>query len=527
MDALALVPSPHGAEGVMDIALAPSELEPVAEHNFNRKKLATLETGINQLQKTAREQHEVVSVLGETMKSVITETDLRRAIGLALQEFEARLEDTFTESNRKCLAMFSKRDDLAELQALISKKVNWAEYNAVLKKLAELRQYIDTMADSVFIGHINALNGEFAKKADASTVDEALKSKADFKEVGEVRARLERLEALMSQADAKHSNHLQELRTEMDRDRRTHADERQAQGAEHSSALGSLRNEQKRFMDSLAGAESQITGLCSQMKKLQEVQDLLQHQQQDIVMTSINSLQEQVKQVDSTARQAQADLQSISADIKVLQESSQSKFGELSGKVDSCKEQVDFLMQATEMIKRRAREQGKTEASHFKELSDGQANFTEQLAAVERCQKRLDRDLKAIDHRASKALSSGTLMALPAPPPQPPPDQNARLKGVLEKLEMIAGGDSGKALDGSRTQLPMPGAWTGVGAPMEASLAEVVVGQLPRLEQSELDGPGGRSSSLQNSARTVYGASPRGPPSPPRSGRRKKGAASA
>lgn len=49
-----------------------------------------------------------------------------------------------------------------ELQTLINKKVNWAEYNAVLKKLADLRHYVDGMAESVFIGQTEALESEFA-----------------------------------------------------------------------------------------------------------------------------------------------------------------------------------------------------------------------------------------------------------------------------------------------------------------------------------------------------------------------------
>lgn len=51
---------------------------------------------------------------------------------------------------------------MVELQTLITKKVNWAEYNAVLKKLADLRQYVDGMAESVFIGQREALESEFA-----------------------------------------------------------------------------------------------------------------------------------------------------------------------------------------------------------------------------------------------------------------------------------------------------------------------------------------------------------------------------
>merc|ERR1712054_373203 len=99
------------------------------------------------------------------MRTMITEADLRRAIGLAFQEFEVRLQDAFQESNRKFLNMFSKKEDVASVEGMISKKVNWSEYHHVLGKISELRSYIDTTAESVFIGHRDALHQEFARKA--------------------------------------------------------------------------------------------------------------------------------------------------------------------------------------------------------------------------------------------------------------------------------------------------------------------------------------------------------------------------
>ncbi len=38
-------------------------------------------------------------------------------------------------------------------QAQLAKRITWAEFNSVIKKLADLKHYIDTMAESVFIGH--------------------------------------------------------------------------------------------------------------------------------------------------------------------------------------------------------------------------------------------------------------------------------------------------------------------------------------------------------------------------------------
>ena len=81
---LAIVPKPVLTED------ATLEYEPVAEHNFGRAKLMSLEIGINNLHRKTREQHEVVSHLEEQLSTMVSETDLRRAIGLAFQEFEGR-----------------------------------------------------------------------------------------------------------------------------------------------------------------------------------------------------------------------------------------------------------------------------------------------------------------------------------------------------------------------------------------------------------------------------------------------------
>ena len=45
----------------------------------------------------------------------------------------------------------------------MEKKVNFTEYNLVLQKLTELRMYVDTMADSVLVGHKESKD-EFAKE---------------------------------------------------------------------------------------------------------------------------------------------------------------------------------------------------------------------------------------------------------------------------------------------------------------------------------------------------------------------------
>ena len=87
------------------------------------------------------------------------------------------------------------------------------------------------------------------------------------------------------------------------------------------------------------------------------------------------------------------------------------------------------------MIKRRSREQGKSNTTLFKELGDTQVQLREQLAALERVMKKNEREVRAVErtHRALSCDAAPAQLALPAPA-----DPNDRLKGVLEQLERIA-----------------------------------------------------------------------------------------
>ncbi|CAE7448014.1 unnamed protein product, partial [Symbiodinium necroappetens] len=70
------------------------------------------------------------------------------------------------------------------------------------------------MAESVFIGQREALESEFSKKANADWVEKSLGEKADFADLNDVRARLERLEVQVSHNDQKHTAKMQAMREE-------------------------------------------------------------------------------------------------------------------------------------------------------------------------------------------------------------------------------------------------------------------------------------------------------------------------
>jgi len=511
----------------------------IAEHNFNRKKMLQLEQGIGSLEKAARQHNQVVTQLESGLKAMISETDLRRAIGLAFQEFEHRLEDAFQDSNRKCLAMFSRRDDVSELQGQINKRVSWAEFNSVMKKMADLRQYIDTMADSVFIGHREALNGEFAKKADKQTVEEALKMKADTDDVNEVRARLERLEVMVSHTDARQTSALEALRDEMDQKRSETAERQQAAINQNAATMTDLKAAHDAILQRLSGAEAEITSLGTASNKLREVQQLLKSRQDEVILPKMSEMQEQLQRVEAAAGQMQQDLQTMERDAADFREGSQRTVEFLSSQVKSSKENVEFLLQETEMIKRRAVQLTKKHTASCEKHTDEQERLSQQLQALERDLKRQGRDVRAAaagrsqsldDHSAVAGLRAltggapgGALAALPAPPDATAAaDAGDRLRSMMEQIERIAfSGPAHEQLgvpyNPERPPLPISSKAGGCPSLVDSE-------RLPRFSAAMADpapidsARGGFASS--NTARGMYGLSPR--VSPGRAGKKKR-----
>lgn len=419
--------------------------EPIAERNFSRKKVAQLEQGIDKLSRTTRQQHEVVSTLEKGMKTMISETDLRRALGIAFQEFEDRLEEAFQDSNRRCLAMFSKQDEVAEMQAKLAKKVSWTDYNSVLTKLLELRQHVDTMAESVFVGHRNLLKGEISKKADVLTVDKALETKAGCDDVNDIRAKLEGLESLVARHDMLQCARLQALREDseamiMDKSRR-----QEELIAESVAQIQDLSANHRRLEQCLTGdgtpgggIEGRVGALSRAAERLGEEARFLR-QRQDIVVDDLAAVRDRVAVTEDGSRRSEQAFQGLVTTTTQFQDASQQKFGELAAHATASRENIEFLMQATEMIKRKAREAAKTTTGKFQEESDARESLGKQVTELERWLQRQERELRALEGRCSKAIEDGPLRALPAPQLEIA-DSNERLQGMLEQLGRIATG---------------------------------------------------------------------------------------
>merc|ERR1712172_408974 len=95
------------------------------------------------------------------------------------------------------------------------------------------------------------------------------------------------------------------------------------------------------------------------MQQLRTGQEVLQSNTQGILST-IGSMQQQLKTMNDAAARAERDLQALAGDVREFRETSQKKLGELSAQGGQAKDKIEFLMEATEMIKRRSRETNKS-----------------------------------------------------------------------------------------------------------------------------------------------------------------------
>eukprot|EP00928_Gymnodinium_smaydae_P098023 TRINITY_DN9016_c0_g1_i2.p1 TRINITY_DN9016_c0_g1~~TRINITY_DN9016_c0_g1_i2.p1 ORF type:complete len:582 (+),score=125.31 TRINITY_DN9016_c0_g1_i2:121-1746(+) len=529
MDELALMPHPSASSDAGALEYAGG---PIAEHNFARNRILAFDRTLDQLRRDARQQHEIVANLNEGMKSMISEADLRRALGLSFEEIESRLEDVFQDSNRRCLAMFARREDLVELQNLIGKKVNWAEHHSVLERLTELKQYIDVMSESVFVGHQNALNAEFGKKADISVVEQALKSKADFGDVSEVRARLERLESLLESAETRHSKSLDDLRAEMEEHGCQHAARQEEVVKANRAAVLSLEESLAATSARLKAVESEVKLASQQRSKMAEMEKMLRTRQES-VLASISALQDRMQGHDEEAVKVNEALNSIGNELQDMRDESDKSIRGINDQLSGCKDKIDFLMQASEALKRKSKELSKNTLARIEDICKDQEKHTTQIVSLERTVKKSDKDLRSLEHRFSSAENDrngavGGFRALMPPAPDelsggPAVDApTERLKGVLESLERIANGGHpfehmGVEVNPGRPPLPFAVGDKMRGISMDLTSLPRFVGLEAPAAIDSARGPAGipPAPASTTTVRSMYGLSPRPAPVPP------------
>jgi len=294
--------------------------------------------------------------------------------------------------------------------------------------------------------------------------------------------------------------------------------------AENRATIRSLRDEHATFVERMGGAESEISVLNRATEDLRERQRALSDRHEKVIMPTLTAVQEQLQRMEQSAERMQQEFNVLADDSKGFQAASQKKFAELFQQASHAKEQVEFLMQATEMIKRRSRETAKSNTAKFQEGSEGQEKLAEQLAALERQLKRQEREVRTLENRSARADNAATLLPLPAPEPAAPANPTERLQGVLEQLERIAGSGPPHEQLGIEWNPKRPPLPFGGDAARRGTDADFARLQLPGVEVADtapIDAARAGTMSSTN-VRGMYGLSPRPGPQGPRTPRKKR-----
>merc|ERR1719230_973535 len=102
------------------------------------------------------------------------------------------------------------------------------------------------------------------------------------------------------------------------------------------------------------------------------------------------------------------DLKSFHADVEKFQNFATQRVQQLFDGEEQVREQLKFLMEASEMLKRRSREFNKNHTAQLKDLTSSDKSLSEQMATLERSFKGHERELRALEKRIANAGALAT-----------------------------------------------------------------------------------------------------------------------
>merc|ERR1711959_360851 len=91
------------------------------------------------------------------------------------------------------------------------------------------------------------------------------------------------------------------------------------------------------------------------------------------------------------------ELKALHANVEQFHAFATQRVQQLFDDDEQVKEQVKFLMEASEMLKRRTREFNKNHTAQLKELKGSESKLTEQMTTLERSFKSHERELRALE----------------------------------------------------------------------------------------------------------------------------------
>eukprot|EP00743_Colponemidia_sp_Colp-15_P007641 GILK01008267.1.p1 GENE.GILK01008267.1~~GILK01008267.1.p1 ORF type:complete len:652 (-),score=113.17 GILK01008267.1:185-2140(-) len=146
------------------------------------------------LQELVANHTAAIARLDQYYGAFVREKELSVAMKIQEQQMELRLRHQLDQLQKKFEQTMGQKISLDDVHDLLKSKVNWEDFQTQSQKLKELRTLIEMSAETLFLGHTEKLRDDIHRKADITTVDLALKTKADFMEVQDLRLRLERME---------------------------------------------------------------------------------------------------------------------------------------------------------------------------------------------------------------------------------------------------------------------------------------------------------------------------------------------
>merc|ERR1712178_594291 len=110
----------------------------------------------------------------------------------------------------------------------------------------------------------------------------------------------------------------------------------------------------------------------------------MQERQDGVIWRACQSLQGLFHGMDGKVTDLSEELKLLRSHGDKFQEFATTRVQQLFDDDEELKEQVKFLMEASEMLKRRSREFNKTHTTQLKELKSSESKLTDQMATLER-----------------------------------------------------------------------------------------------------------------------------------------------
>merc|ERR1712226_971846 len=130
----------------------------------------------------------------------------------------------------------------------------------------------------------------------------------------------------------------------------------------------------------LTASENNISILNHGQNVIQDLQQKMQERMEGVIWKACRELQGHVKSVEHTNKFLQVQVKDVETATNEFQKESNTKFEQLFKQGETFEEQLKFLMEAAEMVKRRLREHQKSQTARFKEVEEAEEKLSEQIA---------------------------------------------------------------------------------------------------------------------------------------------------